>query len=517
MKKRIGFFIITLSLIFICVNITYSDSQNVEFISVSPHYGADTTYVEDNYAYLISTSSGLSIYDVSNPETPVLMSNNDTYVGTLMALLDFCISDDNNYLYVLSYSAFMYSGLDIWDVSNKASPQFINYTLVDESTWGGQIVEDDYLYIANNDFYILDISSTPLPYYKVSTLDLDACGMDIVKRDNYAYISGAGFYVTVDVSNPDTPTALTYLSTGEYMQEITISGDYVFTAVDDSKLLIPINVSDPNAPYQLSSYSLPEKVSDIFSVGNYTYVADTTGGLRVLKTNDPLNIKEVGYFDEDRDYRGIYVDNGYIYVACPDTGLEIFRCTAMDTFTISGTVMDNEGMPIKGVVIELTGDEVKSTTTDESGNYHINLLDFGSNYTITPISPKPDCYPECGEYYIFEPRKVKFNNLDSNKIQNFKGTLQPAESLDYLIVYPNPMKLNQSNRTIAFKGLTKNSKIEIFTISGEKVFEIKTTNQFEYVWDIKNNSNEEIASGTYLYIVTDKHNKMRKGKISIIK
>ena len=104
--------------------------------------------------------------------------------------------------------------------------------------------------------------------------------------------------------------------------------------------------------------------------------------------------------------------------------------------------------------------------------------------------------------------------------------------LNRLIVGPNPYRPNDGNDQtgkpwisgdattgIIFKNLPVNSKIEIYTILGEKVTEFTNgANGATASWSVKNDDNREVASGYYLYIVTDPASGQRvTGKVAVIR
>jgi len=65
---------------------------------------------------------------------------------------------------------------------------------------------------------------------------------------------------------------------------------------------------------------------------------------------------------------------------------EVAAAPAVAPASISGTVVDNNGDPIAGVVIELTGDATASTTTAADGTYSFTDLAPGT-YTVTETTP----------------------------------------------------------------------------------------------------------------------------------
>lgn len=83
-------------------------------------------------------------------------------------------------------------------------------------------------------------------------------------------------------------------------------------------------------------------------------------------------------------------------------------------------------------------------------------------------------------------------------------------------VYPNPWRADRnSGASVTFDRLPADSSIRIFTISGQEVKNLDATNGTAS-WDRTNESGERVASGVYLYLVTDILGQESHGKIAII-
>ncbi|HYY96905.1 MAG TPA: FG-GAP-like repeat-containing protein, partial [Pyrinomonadaceae bacterium] len=82
---------------------------------------------------------------------------------------------------------------------------------------------------------------------------------------------------------------------------------------------------------------------------------------------------------------------------------------------IDGTVTDENGAPLAGVLISLSGTGVATTTgtTGADGRYSFASLQSGASYTVTPSKVN----------YSFAPPSQTFNNFSSNQTANFAGTL----------------------------------------------------------------------------------------------
>jgi len=84
-------------------------------------------------------------------------------------------------------------------------------------------------------------------------------------------------------------------------------------------------------------------------------------------------------------------------------------------------------------------------------------------------------------------------------------------------VFPVPFRAGDGHRTITFSGLGQNTKIKIFTVTGELVKEFAAApNDGQAVWDVANGEGTAVASGVYVYLLESGDN-WRKGKIMIIR
>ena len=82
-----------------------------------------------------------------------------------------------------------------------------------------------------------------------------------------------------------------------------------------------------------------------------------------------------------------------------------------DTFTISGKLMDQEGNGLAGMTAILTGaPELRTSVTDNAGQYQFPSLTAGYNYIVTPTSTA---------VYVFQPQS--FVDLSSNQTLDFTG------------------------------------------------------------------------------------------------
>lgn len=86
--------------------------------------------------------------------------------------------------------------------------------------------------------------------------------------------------------------------------------------------------------------------------------------------------------------------------------------------------------------------------------------------------------------------------------------------------FPNPFKPNSglNHNQITFAGLTLGAKIQIFSPAGDPVFEkINDTSTDQVQWNAVGDDNKALASGVYLYLITDDRGNKKKGKLAIIR
>ena len=88
-----------------------------------------------------------------------------------------------------------------------------------------------------------------------------------------------------------------------------------------------------------------------------------------------------------------------------------------------------------------------------------------------------------------------------------------------IVVYPNPFNANKGIGYVTFNGLTNIiTTVRIYNLTGELIYE---TDEEVYngkaFWGCKNNSGKDVASGIYIYLITNNQNQKATGKIGIVK
>jgi hypothetical protein len=95
-------------------------------------------------------------------------------------------------------------------------------------------------------------------------------------------------------------------------------------------------------------------------------------------------------------------------------------------------------------------------------------------------------------------------------------TLAPID-LATVRVFPNPWRSDKHfSAPITFDHLTPASMVTIFTVSGHEVKSLSTAGS-SITWDLANNASDRVASGMYLYSVTNAVGQTIRGKLAIIR
>ena len=82
-------------------------------------------------------------------------------------------------------------------------------------------------------------------------------------------------------------------------------------------------------------------------------------------------------------------------------------------------------------------------------------------------------------------------------------------------VYPQPFKASVGHTVIHFTKLTGHTRIQIFNVAGELVYDEEKTPTGDMEWNVVNSRGEKVSSGIYFYVALDE-NKNLKRQISNI-
>jgi hypothetical protein len=99
-----------------------------------------------------------------------------------------------------------------------------------------------------------------------------------------------------------------------------------------------------------------------------------------------------------------------------------------------------------------------------------------------------------------------------------RGPAATTSDLVEASVFPNPFKPYEGHTHMTFDRLTAYARIEIFTIAGERVCTLEETDEDGMIsWDVTNSEGRKLASGVYIFRVTDNQGHEKISKLAVIR
>ncbi len=115
-----------------------------------------------------------------------------------------------------------------------------------------------------------------------------------------------------------------------------------------------------------------------------------------------------------------------------------------------------------------------------------------------------------------DPRNnVVYSDVSGFSFYSLMSVVGFERNLERALVYPNPY-YDGKHSCIYFDRLSQDSIIQIFTIAGELVNEIRADSS-RMGWNARNSAGEKVASGIYIYLITDPAGNKKAGKFGVIK
>jgi hypothetical protein len=219
--------------------------------------------------------------------------------------------------------------LMVADISNPAAPAVVGSFTLDYI--GGLAAADGYVFVAGDDFIIVDATDPEQPHV-VATVDLLGAEQVAISGDT-AYVSV--FYPPAlrvyDISVPSSPTEVGSLPDIFGVTSVVVVGPYAYVPWYDSFGTPPgglkvIDVSTPSSPFVAGSVDFADDwVGRVAVHHGYAYVV-TLDGLRVIDVSAPTAPAEVGivampcYWPTE-----IAIAGSTAWVACWEAGLRVLE------------------------------------------------------------------------------------------------------------------------------------------------------------------------------------------------
>jgi hypothetical protein len=360
--------------------------QKTFSVKVTDQYGGQTTQ---------QVSIDVLAQPNNEPQVNLLVVDSPTTVGQNVYLEADAYDNDGD---PLTYTWSVSGGGSISDASDNSAwfaPSQIGTTTVTVKVSDGKCTVTKFGYIT-----VMTTVPPDLATYTVSgTVTSGGVGLSGVTMTapgaglGTATTDSSGYYLLPGVAN------------GTYTVTPSMTG-YTFSPTSTSVTVNGANQAGNNfVATQMASYIIGGWV---FANGNPLPGATVTlsGGSSSVQVTTDTN----GYFNFFNVAAGTYTITAQMtgYVMSP-SGISVtpnnsnadlnnvFTASpapVTQTFSISGTIVDNNNAPLAGVALALSGTITGNTTTDANGNYSFTGLASGSytiiptlaNYTFTPVS-----------------------------------------------------------------------------------------------------------------------------------
>jgi hypothetical protein len=280
-------------------------------------YEGNAIYTEvkviGRYGFLVAGKEGVHIFDVSNPNIPIKISE----IGSMGCSYS---------LDVVGFRLFLADGVGgvrIFDIRDKKNPEQVSFIPTNHASIDLE-VSGDYCYVAEGEggLRIIDISK-PLFPTEISNWNESGYVKSVEVVDNYAYLADKKGVLVLDISDPDSLREPVRIKAIDSVNKIISDGCFLFVSSDEKSLLVS-DVTDITHPLLQEMPGIYIGIEDLFVSGFYLYAVQKNL-VWVFNTLVPLNPKFAGRAIFPREVSGIYVRGNLLYAACGFDGFAILQ------------------------------------------------------------------------------------------------------------------------------------------------------------------------------------------------
>lgn len=370
---------------------------------------------------LVGASKGLAIVDVTNPDSPVLLTQLEDTINSLWRE----VKTFGNYAYVTSEGTTPngYGGIGIANLSNLPNTPVPFHKYHGDGAIQNQLKRAHALHIDTLKGYAYIYGTTGLANGGAVVLDLNSdpynptyAGQYNVKyiHDGYAHndtlYAGhiyAGEFAIIDFSNKSSPVTISSQTTPYAFTHntwLSADGNYLFTTDEKSNGTLAVyDIDNPtNIVLKDQIHTTPGSGSIVHNVhikDQYAVTSWYKDGVTITDVSRPENLIQVGRYDTWPNGSGNgffgawgvypYLPSGNLLVSNidentgsgPDTGaLYILTPTYTQACFLEGTVNDfTTHLPLEGVSVEIqSSDPLNSDVTNSTGQYRTGQPSAGT-------------------------------------------------------------------------------------------------------------------------------------------
>jgi len=442
--------------------------------------------VSDSIACIAAGRRGLQIFDISDPTSPQFLGY--CYAGD--QVLAVIVRD--NYAYV----AYGYRGLRILDVSDPYYPFEVGYYnnnalgSYDTGAWiHDLLLIEHYAYLLDRrgTLYVIDISMPTNPQ-KVAEIDFGGRLFNICRYGGYAYISSSpvvhsGRLHVLDISNPANPTLIYSLDTGsEEYSAIFAKEGYLYCGTWVWPQLTVFNLTDPAQPEKLSEYKFDvppwSHTLVVHEKDQHAFVSVSSLGLAILDVSDPRQPEMVATLPDSLEEERIF--------SFPNTTFDRYLYLLYELPAAGKSILRMYKMSDSGKWSEMGYSKFDWAIMHEG---------FSDQHQIY-ISDSHYMFIAAGWSGLVI---LKFNL--PNGIGNLPVGSDKPEQFSLSQNYPNPFN---SETTITYR-LPQAAKVNlrVYNLLGQQVCtlvdELQKSGSYTAHWDGRDDQGLELPSGLYFY------------------
>ncbi|HPG37826.1 MAG TPA: T9SS type A sorting domain-containing protein [bacterium] len=231
--------------------------------------------IAGNAAYISASGAGTVVIDISDPEHPDSISTIAGYTPKSVV--------DNNFLYIASYT----DGFKIYDIQDPLNPVFTGALDVEGFVMDIS-VKGNYAYLMNltKGIQVINIADKSAPQYIKDVLTTENALVSAV-YGKYLLVGFTNYGEGIDIfdlTDPDTPQKAAYIDSLNYIYDMKIKDNYLFTASAWYGVFI-YDLTNPLNPVEYWKRDSDYVVSVDVNNSNLVY-ADQENGMVIMPMND---------------------------------------------------------------------------------------------------------------------------------------------------------------------------------------------------------------------------------------
>ena len=290
-------------------------------------YGINRCVSKGNFVYGYAYwEGGFYSVDGENSEAPVTAD----HLNISSNSMTIWVETKENFIYVSGLNPTL-SVVDISDPADMTEVATYNPPNLHGGEILGSYLSGNHLFLIDwEGFHIYEIQENGelnyISYFNANTMAVPLC---ITTQGDYAYLGfdadDGGSLMAVDISNPNSPQELDYLSIPDNAMAIIANGDYLYVG-DGSGYIITLDISDPAAPAIDGLELLAEwtNVSSLRIINNTLFATNGHCFAFLMEGDDLIQVGE--YIPDNEEYYVCDVaqrDDNTLFVAKAMYGIDI--------------------------------------------------------------------------------------------------------------------------------------------------------------------------------------------------